>query len=71
VSLALDVTDIGRNIVRIEGIASQVYDQPAANKNPAYLAKYTERIGALFGTSEHFADLFSAAVIVTPAKLHA
>jgi PPOX class probable F420-dependent enzyme len=70
VSVALDVTDIGRNVVRLEGTATQVHDQPAANKNPAYLAKYTERIAALFGTSEQFAALFSAAIIITPAKLH-
>lgn len=70
VSLALDVTDIGRNIVRLEGTARQAHDQPSANQNPGYLAKYTERIGALFDTPEKFASLFSAAVIITPAKLH-
>jgi PPOX class probable F420-dependent enzyme len=70
VSLVLDVTDIGRNIVRLEGTAMQVHDQPAANNQVAYLAKYTERIGALFGTPEQFAALFSAAIVITPAKLH-
>lgn len=69
VSLGLDVTDIGRNIVRIEGTARQAHDQPAANQEPAYLAKYTERIGAMFGTPERFAELFSAALIITPTKL--
>jgi PPOX class probable F420-dependent enzyme len=71
VSFALDVTDIGRNIVRLEGTATRVHDQPDASKNAAYLAKYTERIGALFGTPEQFAGLFSAAIIITPTKLHA
>jgi PPOX class probable F420-dependent enzyme len=70
VSFALDVTDIGRNIVRLEGTARQASDQPPANENPAYLAKYTERMAALFSTPEQFAALFSAAVIITPAKLH-
>jgi PPOX class probable F420-dependent enzyme len=69
VSLGLDVTDIGRNIVRLEGIAGVTYDQPAANHHPAYLAKYTERIGAMFDTPERFADLFSTAVIITSTKL--
>jgi PPOX class probable F420-dependent enzyme len=69
VSLGLDVTDIGRNIVRMEGIARVAHDQPAANQHPAYLAKYTERIGAMFDTPERFAELFSTAVIITPAKL--
>jgi PPOX class probable F420-dependent enzyme len=70
VSFALDVTDIGRNIVRLEGTARQAHDQPPANENPAYLAKYTERIAALFDTPQQFAALFSAPVIITPAKLH-
>jgi PPOX class probable F420-dependent enzyme len=70
VSFALDVTDIGRNIVRLEGTARQASDQPPADENPAYLAKYTERMAALFGTPEQFAALFPAAVIITPAKLH-
>jgi PPOX class probable F420-dependent enzyme len=70
VSLGLDVTDIGRDIVRMEGTARAADDQPPANEQPAYLAKYIERIGALFGTSEQFAELYSAALIVTPTKLH-
>ena len=70
VSFALDVTDIGRNIVRLEGTARRAHDQPPANEHPAYLVKYTERLGAMFGTPEQFAALFSAALIITPAKLH-
>jgi PPOX class probable F420-dependent enzyme len=69
VSLTLDVTDIGRNIVRIEGTARHALDHSAANREPAYLAKYTERIGAIFGTPERFAELFTEALIITPAKL--
>lgn len=71
VSFVLDVTDIGRNVVRLEGTARAADDQPPANEHPAYLAKYTERIGALFGTPAEFATLFSAPLIITPAKLHA
>ena len=70
VSFALDVTDIGRNIVRLEGTATRVDDHPAAHKQVGYLAKYTERIGALFGTPEEFAALYSAAIVITPATLH-
>jgi PPOX class probable F420-dependent enzyme len=71
VSLTLDVTDIGRNVVRIEGVAGPAHDQPPANQNPAYLAKYLERMEALFGSSEGFAELFSGALIITPTRLHA
>jgi PPOX class probable F420-dependent enzyme len=70
VSFVLDVTDIGRNIVRLEGTARRAHDQPPANEHAGYLAKYTERMAAMFGTPEQFAMLFSAAVIITPARLH-
>jgi PPOX class probable F420-dependent enzyme len=69
VSLALDVTDIGRNIVCIEGVARHSDDEAPASRQPAYLAKYLERIAALFGTPEQFAELFSVALIITPTKL--
>ena len=71
VSLVLDVCDLGRNIVRIEGSAAPIHDVLPANQQPAYLAKYTERIGALFDTPERFAELFSAALVITPSKLRA
>jgi hypothetical protein len=35
------------------------------------VAKYVERIAAIFGTAERFAELFSEAVVITPARLHA
>ncbi len=69
VSLVLDVTDIGRNIVRVEGLAQHAPDQPTVLQQPAYLAKYTERIGAIFGTPERLAELFSVALVITPTKL--
>jgi PPOX class probable F420-dependent enzyme len=69
VSLGLDVTDIGRNIVSVEGVARLADDEPPADEQPAYLAKYTERIGAMFGTPEQFARMFSTAVIITPTKV--
>jgi PPOX class probable F420-dependent enzyme len=71
VSLGLDVTDIGRDIIRFEGTATQAKDHLRADQIPAYVAKYTERIAAIFGTPEHFSDLFSEAVVITPTKLHA
>lgn len=70
VSMALDVCDLGRNIVRLQGVATTAHDQPPADKHPAYLAKYTERIAAMFGTPEQFAAQHSTAVIITPTKVH-
>ncbi len=70
VSLALDVCDLGRNVVRLQGVAHVDLDQPAADKHPAYLPKYTERIAALFDTPERFAAEYSTAVVITPTKVN-
>ena len=71
VALGLDVTDIGRDIIRFEGTAAHVPDHPRADQVAEYAAKYTERIGAIFGTVERFAESFSEAIVITPSKLHA
>jgi PPOX class probable F420-dependent enzyme len=71
VALGLDVTDIGRDIIRIEGTAVRAPDHPTADRVPEYAAKYTERIGAIFGTVERFAEAFSEAIVITPTRLHA
>lgn len=70
VALGLDVTDIGRDVIRIEGTAARVPGHPRADQVPEYAAKYTERIGAIFGTVERFADAFSEAIVITPGRLH-
>jgi PPOX class probable F420-dependent enzyme len=69
VALGLDVTDIGRDIVRIEGTAALATDVPRADEVPEYAAKYAERIGAMFGTARQFADLFTEAIVITPRVL--
>ena len=71
VSLGLDVTDIGRDIIRFEGTAMRAPGHPPADQVPAYAAKYAERIGAIFGTVERFAEAFSEAIVITPSRLHA
>jgi PPOX class probable F420-dependent enzyme len=71
VTLGLDVTDLGRDVIRVDGIAQQVDDALPADQNPRYLDKYIERIGALFGSADKFAALFSAAVIITPTRIWA
>jgi PPOX class probable F420-dependent enzyme len=71
VTLGLDVTDIGRDIIRIDGTAEQRDDVPPADRQPQYAAKYAERIGAMFGTSSQFGEMFSEALIITPTRLHA
>ena len=71
VALGLDVTDIGRDVIRIEGTAARATDQARADRVPEYVAKYVERIGAIFGTPEQFAEAFCEAIVITPRKLHA
>jgi PPOX class probable F420-dependent enzyme len=71
VTLGLDVTDLGRDIIRLDGTALRVQDIPPADQNPQYVAKYTERIGAIFGTADRFAAMFSSAVLITPTRLWA
>jgi PPOX class probable F420-dependent enzyme len=70
VTLGLDVTDIGRDIIRVDGTAELADDVPPADRQPQYAAKYAERIGAMFGTPRQFAELFSEALIITPSRLH-
>ena len=69
VALGLDVTDIGRDIIRFEGTAARAPDHPPADRVPGYVAKYTERIAAIFGTVEQFAETFSEAILITPSRL--
>lgn len=69
VALSLDVTDLGRDIIRVEGTATRAPDHPSADEVPAYVAKYTERIGALFGSVNAFAAAFPTAVMITPTGL--
>ena len=71
VALGLDVTDIGRDVIRFEGTATHMPGHPPADEVPAYLSKYTERIAAIFGTPANFAHAFSEAILLTPTRLHA
>ena len=70
VSLGLDVTDIGRNIVRLEGVARHDPSLPRAHEQPAFLAKYVERMGAMFDTPENFGEQFTAGLVIELTKVY-
>jgi PPOX class probable F420-dependent enzyme len=71
VSLGLDVTDLGRDIIRVDGTAEHVPGFPPADQVPQYAVKYAERIGVMFGTAARFAARFPEALVITPRRLHA
>jgi PPOX class probable F420-dependent enzyme len=71
VALGLDVTDLGRDVIRFEGTATHLPGHPPADEVPAYLSKYLERIAAIFGTPDRFARSFSEAILITPSRIHA
>ena len=71
VALGLDGTDTGRDVIRVEGTAHHAPARPTADKVPAYVGKYRERISAVFGSPERFAELYSEPIVLTPTKLHA
>lgn len=71
IALGLDVTDLGRDIIRLVGTAEHIPGFPRADQVPEYLIKYAERIGAMFGTASDFASRFTEAIIITPGRLHA
>lgn len=69
VSFVLDVSDIGRNVVRLSGTAVVDADAGPAAEDATYLGKYTERIAALFDKPEAFSEAYSVALTITPDRI--
>jgi PPOX class probable F420-dependent enzyme len=68
VSVALDNTNNGGDVIRIEGVAERVTDAPPATDVPAFVEKYGERIAYIGYDPAGFAAAYSAAIRVTPTK---
>jgi PPOX class probable F420-dependent enzyme len=72
VTLTLDETALGSDVIRVEGMAKHVPDHPPASDVEAHVAKYGEHIASSgYGTPERFAAMFSEAIVITPTRLHA
>ena len=71
VQLHLNTDRSGDFVVRFDGVATIVADQPPANRVPKYLAKYRERINGFGWTPKYFADQYHIAIRVRPTRLRA
>jgi PPOX class probable F420-dependent enzyme len=67
VALHLDSTD-GGNIIVLTGEAAES-DDPQVHENPAYLAKYGERIVGGWQTAENFAAQYSVPLRFRPKRI--
>ena len=68
VSLGLDGTDIGDDVVTIEGVAELLPDSVVTSELPAYAAKYAERLANMGWTAAHMAKSYTQAIRITPTK---
>ncbi len=69
VSIAIDDTRGGDDVVRFEGTARVAESYPAADQLPEYVQKYEHHIRRLgYGDRQTFAAIFSVPVLVTPTK---
>ena len=68
VSLALDDTNAGEDMVILEGKAELLHD-PAVNATlPAYAAKYDSLLKSVGLTAEAMATVYSQAILITPTR---
>lgn len=71
VSLHLNSTPAGGEVVVIEGSAEIPPDGPTASDDAAYVAKYREQMADLGMTPETFATDYPVRIHVTPTRLRA
>ena len=69
VTLALDETERGQDVVIVEGTAELIDDPQISMKMPAYVEKYGASIESMGWTLESMAADYSQAIRVTPTKI--
>jgi PPOX class probable F420-dependent enzyme len=70
VALNFDGNGQGGDIIVITGEARIGPNEPPADQNAEYIAKYAERIARSFGTPANFAAKYGTAIRVTPMRVH-
>jgi PPOX class probable F420-dependent enzyme len=68
VTLALDETEQGNDVVIVEGIAELIDDPQISVEMPAYVEKYGALVQSMGWTPESMAADYSQAIRVTPTK---
>jgi len=69
VTVALDETERGQDVVIVEGTAELIDDPQISMKMPAYVEKYGASIESMGWTLESMAADYSQAIRVTPTKI--
>jgi PPOX class probable F420-dependent enzyme len=69
VALNFDGNGSGGDIIVFTGEARRLPDEPPADQNPAFAAKYREYIARRYQTVENFAQRYPVALRVTPGKI--
>ena len=70
VSLALDDTKGGDDVVTIEGTAELVNDPAITPTLPAYAEKYAGKLKEMGWTAEHMSKSYNQAIRITPTRFH-
>ena len=70
VSLHLNSTADGGDVVRVEGMAQLMKRQPPAYKVPAYLRKYASLIKSYGWTPQSFSEEYRVPIRVRATKFH-
>ena len=67
----VDMSDLGRDVIRLEGSRRSASRRAAGGPGPGVRGQLVRQIAAIFGTAERFAELFSEALGDPTARLHA
>jgi PPOX class probable F420-dependent enzyme len=69
VTMNLNTTPNGGNVVRIDGDAKRLRRQPPAFRNPTYVRKYRALIKGYGWTPESFSHQYNVALRIRPTRL--